>query len=235
MGKRSGMLLLAIDTAGPACAVALARDGGGSPRIVARTEEVIGRGHAERLMPMIEALLLEAALGFDNLDRIAVTTGPGSFTGIRVGVAAARGLALALEIPAVGVGSLDALAYPIAATRRAGTVIAVLDARRGEVYALARDLASGASLIEAGSMRPNDVALRIGQAKRPLILAGSGAPPVAAALGEADASIASTADFPDISDVAALGLVAEAGTPPVPHYVRGADAKPQADKVVSRR
>jgi len=84
-------------------------------------------------------------------------------------------------------------------------------------------------------MRPSDVVLRLGQAKRPLFLTGSGAPPVAAALGEADASIASTADFPDISDVAALGLVAEAGTPPVPHYARGADAKPQADKVVARR
>jgi len=229
------MLLLAIDTAGPACAAALASDCAGTPKIIARAEEVIGRGHAERLMPMIEAMLSEAGLGFDDLDRIAVTTGPGSFTGIRVGVAAARGLALALGIPAVGIGSLDALASPILTTRRDGTVVAVLDAKRGEGYALAKDLASGALLIEARSMRPNDLVLQLKQAKRPLILAGSGAPLLAAVLGEADASVASARDFPDIFDVAALGFIAEAGSPPVPHYARGADAKPQADKVVARR
>ena len=102
------MLLLAIDTAGPDCAVALARSGAGGAEILVRASERIGRGHAERLMPMIEAALRRSAsVDFADLDRIAVTTGPGSFTGVRVGIAAARGLALALDIPAVGVGSLD--------------------------------------------------------------------------------------------------------------------------------
>src|SRR6266404_2143129 len=108
------MLLLAIDTAGPDCAVALARSGADGGKILVRTSERIGRGRAERLMPMIESALAEAGADFADLDRVAVTTGPGSFTGVRVGIAAARGLALALDIPAVGVRSLDALAFPIA-------------------------------------------------------------------------------------------------------------------------
>ena len=87
-------------------------------------------------MPMIEATLSKAGVAFDDLDRIAVTTGPGSFTGVRVGVAAARGLALALDIPAVGIGSLEALASPLVRTARNGTVVAALDAKRGEVFAI---------------------------------------------------------------------------------------------------
>ena len=228
------MLLLAIDTAGPACAVALARENSEGAEILARSVETIGRGHAERLMPMIEATLASAGASFDDLTRIAVTTGPGSFTGIRVGVAAARGLALALGIPAVGIGSLDALALPIAMTRREGTVVAALDAKRGEIFAAAKDLASGALLIEAASMRPSDLVLRLKQSKQPLILAGNGAPLLAPAFEEAEVRIASVDDFPDISDVAALGLVAEAETPPVPHYARGADAKPQGEKAIAR-
>ena len=116
------MLLLAIDTAGPVCAVALARAADGGPEILTRIEERIGRGHAERLMPMIEEALTCAQKSFDDLDRIGVTIGPGSFTGVRVGVAAARGLALALDIPAVGVGSLDAIMLPVTRAYDSGTV-----------------------------------------------------------------------------------------------------------------
>ena len=98
------MRLLAIDTALDACSVAVVS----GPRIVAETD-VIGRGHAERLVAMIEAVMAKADCGFSDLDRIAVTVGPGSFTGIRVGLATARGLALAAGKPLVGVLTLDAM------------------------------------------------------------------------------------------------------------------------------
>ena len=127
------MLLLAIDTAGPDCGVALARLRGGDAEILVSASERIGRGHAERLMPMIEAALDAAQVTFAELTRIAVTTGPGSFTGVRIGIAAARGLALALDIPAVGVGSLEALAYPAVRAGGDGTVRCLhrCQARRG--------------------------------------------------------------------------------------------------------
>ena len=102
------MIVLALDTAGETCAVALAKTGNGLS-VLARRADAIGRGHAERLMPMIGEALAEAGLAYADLERIAVTTGPGSFTGTRIGVAVARGLALALGIRAVGVSVLDAL------------------------------------------------------------------------------------------------------------------------------
>ena len=229
------MLLLAIDTAGPACAVALARATGSEPEILARIDERIGRGHAELLMPMIEEALRNTQLSFDELDRIAVAVGPGSFTGVRLGVAAARALALALNISAVGVGSLEAIALPITRTHRIGTVVAVLDAKRGEVYALAEDLSSTKVILDAASIPTADLAGRLATLPRPLVLVGAGAPIVAAALGPESASIFSETDVPDIADVAALGLRSKAVGPPVPLYARGADAKPQAGKVLARR
>ncbi len=228
------MLLLAFDTAGPNCAVAVARAGGGGPRhILARAEERIDRGHAEHLPPMVDAALAAAQAGYAEIDRIAVTTGPGSFTGVRVGVAYARGLALALDIPAVGVGSLDALAFPLARSGK-GTVVAVLDARRGEVYALVRDISTGATLVEAEALPVTDLALRLSHARQPFILTGAGARLVVEALGEAEVEIAGDAEAPDIAAVAALALKADASRAPLPLYARQADAKPQFDKMVAR-
>ena len=228
------MLCLALDTAGPVCAVALARAGVGAPTILARAEERIGRGHAERLMPMIEAALGEARVGFEDLGRVAATTGPGSFTGVRIGVAAARGLALALGIDAVGVGSLSALAAPVMRSRHNGTLAAVLDARRKEVYVGAHDLASKRVVIEATTATIPELVDRLADAPRPLILVGAGAPLLAAALGESRPEIAGLADAPDISDVALLALAARQGAAPRPLYARGADARPQTDKAVAR-
>ena len=116
------MLLLALDTAGPNCAVAIVRSNRRDLQILARAEERVGRGHAELLMPMIEAALADAGVGFAELDRIAVTTGPGSFTGVRVGIAPARGLALALDIPALRIGRLSALPLPLVRTYSVGTL-----------------------------------------------------------------------------------------------------------------
>ncbi len=224
------MLLLAIDTAGPACAVAVVRDG----EVLAWTSEEIGRGHAERLMPMIEAALGKAGVSFANLEAVAVTAGPGSFTGVRVGVAAARGLALALDIPAIGIGSLDALAFPIVQERSSGTVVAALDAKRGEVYVLAKDLGSGETLVEASAIPVDSLAVMLASARGPLILIGAGAPIVAAALG-GEIEIAATRSYPEIADVARLAMSSSQASSPVPLYARAADAKPQADKALPRR
>jgi tRNA threonylcarbamoyladenosine biosynthesis protein TsaB len=227
------VLLLAFDTAGPNCAVAVARAGADGVDILARASEQLGRGHAERLQPMVGAALAAAKAGYTDLDRMAVTTGPGSFTGVRVGVAFARGLALALDIPAIGVGSLDALARPL--TRGGeGTVAAVLDAKRGEVYALVRDTASGAALVDSEAVRVEELMLRLSHARRPLALTGAGAPIMAELLPEGEATVAATAEAPDIADVVALALTGPASGPPLPHYARRADAKPQTDKAVAR-
>jgi tRNA threonylcarbamoyl adenosine modification protein YeaZ len=228
------MLLLAIDTAGPDCAVALACDDDIAPTILSRRVERMGRGHAERLMPMVEAALAEAGRSFADLDRIAVATGPGSFTGVRVGIAAARALALSLEIPAVGVGSFAALAVAILQDNSTGTAVAVLDAKRGEIYAHVQDIASGAVLVEAAAMRVEDLARMLDQAALPLLLTGGAASLLAGALADREARIVGTLESPDIAAVALLGLRAETASPPVPLYARGADAKPQAFKAVAR-
>lgn len=223
-------MLLAIDTAGPACAVAVARSDNGGTNILARAEEHIGRGHAERLMPMIEAVLGEAGVAFPDLTRIAVTVGPGSFTGVRVGVAAARGLALALSIPAVGIGSLAALARAARGLHQVGTIVAAFDARRGEIYALVQDIVSERALAGPAAFAPAALAARLGDAPPPLVLTGSGAP-VLAPLLPSDVVVLGLADYPDIADVAALGLAGDASRPPLPFYARGADAKPQPGAV----
>jgi tRNA threonylcarbamoyladenosine biosynthesis protein TsaB len=228
------MLVLALDTAGPDCAVAVARGDAATANVLAQSSERIGRSQAEGLMPMIEAALSEAGVVFEHLSRIAVTTGPGSFTGLRIGVATARGLALALDIPAVGVGSLQALALPLVRAARYGTVAAALDAKRSEVFGFIQDAASGEVLVESSAFPIAHFALLLRRFRMPLTLTGSGAPLVAEAAGNAGLEVAGIAESPDIADVALLGLKAAADAPPTPLYARGADAKPQHDKALAR-
>lgn len=123
------MILLAFDTAQGALSAAV-MDGEG---VLASSFEPRTRGHAEALMPLLETMLAEAALGFADLDALAVTVGPGTFTGLRVGLAAARGLALARALPLVGVTTLEAVAEP-AGAEADEIAIALFDARRDEVY-----------------------------------------------------------------------------------------------------
>lgn len=125
------MKVLAFDTAAAACAVAVLDEA----RVVERRQPM-ARGHAEALLPLILDVLGEAGLSFADLDLLAVTVGPGAFTGLRVGLAAARGLRLASGLPCLGVPTLEALA---ATARRqaapAAPLLAVLDTGRGDVYA----------------------------------------------------------------------------------------------------
>jgi tRNA threonylcarbamoyl adenosine modification protein YeaZ len=125
------MNVLAIDTAS-ICAVAVART---AERTVERRRD-FARGHAEALLPMIQQAMDEADLAFEALDLIAAAVGPGSFTGLRTGLAAARGLALALDKPMHGVSSLMATARGAAAHR---AILIALDSKRAEIYAQAFD------------------------------------------------------------------------------------------------
>lgn len=108
---------------------------GSTGGIKASMSRDIGRGHAELLMDQVNQCLAEASLTYNDLDRLAVTIGPGSFTGVRVGMAAARGFALTLGLPVVGVSTLDALAALAREHGHQGSLAVVLDARRGEAYA----------------------------------------------------------------------------------------------------
>lgn len=123
--------LLAMDTTLGACSAAVVADGG----VVARRWTAMARGHAEALMGMIDAVVAEAGIRRRALDGVAVTVGPGTFTGVRVGLAAARGLALALDRPLCGLSTLEALAAAAAlGPAPPATVLAAIDARRGQLY-----------------------------------------------------------------------------------------------------
>lgn len=192
--------VLAFDCSGPWCSAAVLVAGK-----VFKREEPMEKGQAERLMPLLDDLLCEVGLGWGDLETVAVGTGPGNFTGVRIAVSAARGLALGLGIPAVGVTRLEALAHGLP---RPVTVIE--DARRGEVYvqAFAADGPGPARIVEAASIA-TDLPVT-GSA------AGLQALPPAMPMIEAIARIAA--------------LRAHSPQPrPAPFYLRGADAAPPSD------
>src|ERR1700735_1696195 len=126
------MLILAIDTALDACAACVLDTDAGA--LLAQESQAMKRGHAEALMPLIGRVMKQAGIAFAALDRIAVTTGPGSFTGLRVGLSAARGIGLAANKPVVGVTTLTAYAAPVVSANNEPPVIAAIDARHDQVY-----------------------------------------------------------------------------------------------------
>ena len=190
--------VLAFDTSGPHCAACLLLQ----DQVFLRQEDM-AKGQAERLMPLLEELLAEAGIGWPDLTLLAVGTGPGNFTGVRIAVAAARGLALGRGIPAIGVTTLEALAHGLPRPLRV-----VEDARRGMVYVQSFGPDSTAFLTEAASL-PAFAGPETGSAaEAPL--------PPAMPLAEAIARIAAS----------------RAGSPqprPAPFYLRGADALPPSD------
>ena len=126
------MLILAIDTALDACAAAVLDTG--ASKLIAQESQAMKRGHAEALMPLIARVMKASGIAFAALDRIAVTTGPGSFTGLRVGLSAARGIALAASKPVVGLTTLTAYAAPVVSENGEHPVISAIDARHDHVY-----------------------------------------------------------------------------------------------------
>ena len=192
-------------------------------------------------MPMIGEALAEAGLGYGDIERIAVTTGPGSFTGTRIGVAVARGLALALGIRAVGLSVLDAL-IEAAGAEANSAVVAALDARRGEIYAKAVKAGSSTTMLEAQVTTAAALAQAIAGLNGELVtITGSAAAEIARMLGEAGiaAAVAGDAACADIVTVAALGSLGgslgDSVSPPVPLYLRPPDAKPQTGMAVARK
>lgn len=200
-------------------AVARLRDGA----ILARAEPVVGRGHGDVVMDVVGRVLAEAGADYRSVARVAAVVGPGSFTGIRVAIAAAKGLALSLGCEAVGVSALEALAEPHLG--RGEHVLAVHDARRGEVFAAlyAPDGREVAAPFAAAAERIADVLPRF---EGPLALAGSGAAAVLERLPAARlASFEVEASIEAVVRLAARAI--GAGAPLQPLYLRGADAKVQ--------
>lgn len=182
----------------------------------------IGRGHAEVLIDMIDEALGQLDLSYQDLTRIGVTTGPGSFTGVRVGLSAARGLALALDIPVVGVSTLEALASGCDMT---SAKLVVQDAKRGEFYTQFFD-ANGTSKEGALLHKVDAPCPELWLNNEKLALIGSGASHFASLIK--GAFIHSTDDAPAIEVVSKLCEVASVSDiKPKPLYLRAADAKPQ--------
>jgi len=219
------VIILGLDTALGACSVAVVADG----RVLAHEHRDMVRGHAEALAPMVEALMHQSGLGFAALDRIAVTTGPGTFTGQRVGLAFARALRVALNKPAVGVTTLDAMAAEALQKQPCPWAIAAADAKRGEIY-LGMRAADGTILMEPELIALDAFLTRIaGFANihgRSVALAGTAAETIAPLLAQAGLQpIDSLVRQPDAILVASLAEGAPDEGPPKPLYLRAPDAK----------
>ncbi|MBU6507075.1 MAG: tRNA (adenosine(37)-N6)-threonylcarbamoyltransferase complex dimerization subunit type 1 TsaB [Alphaproteobacteria bacterium] len=214
------MKVLGLDSAGSQCAIAVL-DG---ERVASARAEAMLRGQAERLMPLIAETLAAASIAPAALDLIAVTTGPGSFTGIRIGLAAARGLALATGRKAVGVGVLDAYAAAVPAAARQGrTLVVAVESKRDEFY-LQAFKAAGAALSTPAQIHPRDLASWLPPG--PLLLAGDAAARLQAELTGHDFVTAPGAQSVDAVWVARLGRAQEDGAaaaPPRPFYLRAPD------------
>jgi tRNA threonylcarbamoyladenosine biosynthesis protein TsaB len=217
------MLILAIDTALDACAAGVLDTDAG--RMIAQESQAMKRGHAEALMPLIARVIQAAGIAFADLDRIAVTTGPGSFTGLRVGLSAARGIALAANKPVVGLTTLTAYAAPIVSNNGEQPILSAIDARHDHVYFQVVS-GNGSSLIRP-RVAPIEEALGASRFGAPHLVGNA-----ARILNQrwpADAPPPFKVDpqpAPDIAWVAWLGAAVNPSTAPArPYYLRAPDAK----------
>ncbi|MDQ0467451.1 tRNA (adenosine(37)-N6)-threonylcarbamoyltransferase complex dimerization subunit type 1 TsaB [Labrys wisconsinensis] len=224
------MRILALDTALDACAACVFDDDAGA---IAAESLTMARGHAEALAPLVARVVAQGG-GFEVLDRIAVTVGPGSFTGLRVAIAAGRAFALALGAPCIGVSTLAAIAGPHLREESGQAVAAAIDARHGQIY-FQLFSARGRSLVEARCLPVREAARLLGTGV--VKLAGPAAPLL---LDEARAAgargvVVDSQPAPDIVWVARLGLAADPQTArPIPYYLKPADATPQQGGRVAR-
>jgi tRNA threonylcarbamoyl adenosine modification protein YeaZ len=227
------MRVLAIDTALAACSAAVLDTR--HIAVVASESLPMERGHAEAIMPLIARVMDQAGVDFANLDRIAVTTGPGSFTGLRVGISAARGIALAAGKPAVGLSTLAGFAAPHIAENDGSTVVAVIDARHEHVYL--QVFGAGGRSVVPPRIAPIKEAVRAATSG-PARIVGSGADLIAAQwpASEPPPVLVEQLGAPDIGWIARLGAAAAEGHgPPKPLYLRAPDAQPQDAARLPRR
>ena len=219
------MKCLVLDTALSACSVAIA-DGG---KVLSGRFEKMTKGHAEALLPMIDEVLKDGGLSYTDLDRLAVTVGPGGFTGLRIGLSAARGLALALNRPLAGITSLQAIA--VAAFNKSngdGDIAVAIDARRGQVYFQVFD-SNLEPVSLAAALAPEEASEMLRERSKRVQLVGSGAD----LLPELDGELITRGlDVDDIPDARAFALYVareaypcSLGQAPKPVYLRAPDAK----------
>lgn len=233
------MAILALDTCLGAVSVAVLEMS--APGVGARLTEVYEErttGHAERLVPMMAEAMLQAGIGFERIDRIAVTTGPGTFTGVRIGVAAARALALSSRCPVVGTTCLAVIMQQVCDMlgdeRDERPVLIAIDARRGEAYVQLFGRTALDVQLEPCTMTPAGVADLLGS-RTPLV-AGSAAGAVAEAFRAAghDIEILTDQIEPHAAVLARLAEGLPVLDPVRPLYLRPPDAKPQGDKSLPR-
>jgi len=209
-------MILGIDTSAAQCAVALLGAGPINEADPVVERRAMERGHAEHLFPMIESALERAGIGYEGIGRIAVCTGPGSFTGVRIGVAAARGIALGRGIPVIGISRFEALAAQTRKIGAGGAVAICLAGRGGTVYLQAFGV-DGAPL--AAPEMTSDTGLAAAIPPGCTRFAGD-----AAHLMAGDS--AQLADgLPDPAVIARLSDGREGAALPAPLYLRGADAE----------
>jgi tRNA threonylcarbamoyladenosine biosynthesis protein TsaB len=225
--------VLAIDTALGACSACILQDG--EPVPLAAETIPMERGHAEALMPLLDRLSAQVDGGFESLDRVAVTVGPGSYTGLRVGISAARGIGLAAGIPVVGVATLSAFLAPLMVNERRGLFTAAIDAKHGHIYIQAI-APGGRTIIPPGLMTYRDAIRLLGSG--PLLVTGSASSMLAAEarVQGVECKISDISAYPDITWVARLGALADPGQAlPKPLYLREPDAKPQDGARIARQ
>ena len=227
------MIVLALDTALAACSACLfdaERD-----KVLASESVLIGKGHAEALLPMVERVVAKLDAGWQGIGRFGVVVGPGSYTGLRVGISAARAAALATGRPAVGITTFAAFAAPLVAVSEGVAIAVAIDAKHGNVF-LQIFSPEGRPVGEPAALSLELAVERIGG--EPLHLAGSGASLLQAALsrvGRVAKSVIVEA-APDIVSVAKLTVSAHPRMAPAdPLYIKGADARTLAEQAEASR
>lgn len=225
-------MILGMDTATVGCSVALIRD---ETCLASRAERML-RGQSEALAPMIDAVMRDAGVGFDAIDAVAVTRGPGAFTGLRIGLAAARATALALGRPCLGIGTFDVLAAqalevighrPEGAPAAEAMLIAI-DSKRDDLFICLFDML-GRPLAPPASMPPAEIQSRLGGYST-LAVAGDAAVRASTYISsDVRLSIIAEVEIPDAAVVASLGfgyLQAPETAPASPLYLRAPDVSP---------
>lgn len=221
------MNVLAIDTTHAFCSASVLSDENGRLDVVHSERHEIGRGHAEKLLHIIETTLQKAGLRREEIGRIVVNTGPGSFTGLRVGVAAARGLALALKCDCVGVTALEGLARecPVTTSKNGcDEILVLIHAGRGEVVCQTFDGDTREARSSARTLSVEQARLEFSVFQG--IAIGSGTQDCFGSTSGSALSI-SPHCWPDIETIGRIGAEPTRTGPASPFYSRAADAKPQ--------